>query len=1623
MKTIFRILHGLYRGVLYLLTVYLVAAFAVMIILHSPAVQERIVPWVEQGVSKALKTRVEIGSVHVKLFDVVQVTDFTMYDQQDVPMFRADDLRVGIINFTILDWLRGKSHPKRIGARTVTLKNGLANLYVAKADSTLNLNFLIESEEDSTLGPIVGLRFPQIDLQSVDFNFVDSTLTDSALAVDSFRLNYGNLHLQDIDLNAGFSLNTLGHMKADLKHLQAVEPNAGVNLRHLSVNFKAFTDSVDWQAIPEREHGVQFNNLALDLNRTKLQLSLNMRSEFLSTLFLPNRNRKFSLRAKSSVLDPKLISLFAPLELPELDMLGLEGDLYGDYKTLASRRLQLSYGKASRVDLRKLIVTDYTQPKKLFARVDLAPSYVLMKDLNPFLPNDTLRRQLAAVHHAKLEGIATGDLGDVVTRMDVRTNAGDVRADVKLFNIDDLDSIKYKGDLQAIGINLDTVLNTKITDRLNTELSFVGKGIDPKTMRAEFQLKLYPSRLAGYEIDSARGDLEFKRGEILGNLTVSDEEGSFDGNIDVVLTDTLKSYQAFGDLQRLDLHHYGVTEDTLKLSTILNLKMEGDSLDDLTGYLRVFETNLYRFASADSISDTLTIRQLKLKASQPAPGKKQYNLTSNLVDAEIAGAIQYKEAAAQVSQFVTEVQLYLQNDTAKIDSYYTAKAHPDVDTRFSTHVDFKDLSPIMAFFGVDVFISPGSLVNIAFHFGESEDFEMNLAIDTMSAFGVEIDTLIGRYELHKPGMRNSFLGDGDFHTQYLKLADGLSFTFMNLVPVFEDDVVDFTLEADQNRFQNRLAFDGQVKFRDDGLIQTELDANKTELTLEGQSWRFSPKNRVMFAPNVLLISNFALYNASQRLSVSANIHPDTAASTITSLDLEVQNFQLGFIDNFMEDTLGFQGVVNGDVKVEDLMDEPLVIVEGEVDSFGVYNTHFGLLRMNSDWDNDAQNLGLTVSLLNNDKTLLALTGNYNPYDDDNPLDFNLSTNDLPLELARIFYDEYLYDVEGRVNIRQLSVKGSLRNLLLEGAVELDHIAFGVRELGQKFYLNDKISIDNDYIYFRKVKFWDRVPSAKQEGSAKGAHYVTIDGRILHAGFTQFAFDLTILQPDQPELFVIDNTSKADETPFYGKVQLKSAYARITGPYDEIKIESDIDIADGSTVNIPISSYNEDQRLDFVYFGSPEDTAISEELNKALATSGIDIDLNVSVGAGTEARIIFDEKAGDVISAFGDGQISVSIAPNGEIQMFGNYEIVRGDYLFTFQNVINKKFNIDPGSRISWDGDPYDAQLDVTAIYERSVQLSSLDSTMQGVQPIEIQLNMTGSFLGPPQISFQIDDAGQSSGNYRLETKLATINSDEQELNRQVFSILLFGSFAPMGSFISGNSAQGVGSSVSEFLSNQLNNLLSKTLRSDDIKIDVQNQQEAVQVGLRINLFDDRVTIERNGALASGANSDLTIGNVQVKVQILPTRKNELRRQNTGVLEFIIFNRENISTNQVVSYRRGAGVTYSKRFNTVAEFFRFSSKKATQEGDGQDRMPTPGSNSVPQSTEPETYRTPLRRPRIAATPSQRNPKPRLSLSSQTVCPRPNRPMPPSPRTTPCPPKKKGRSKYCQLLRCWVSICRM
>ena len=341
--------------------------------------------------------------------------------------------------------------------------------------------------------------------------------------------------------------------------------------------------------------------------------------------------------------------------------------------------------------------------------------------------------------------------------------------------------------------------------------------------------------------------------------------------------------------------------------------------------------------------------------------------------------------------------------------------------------------------------------------------------------------------------------------------------------------------------------------------------------------------------------------------------------------------------------------------------------------------------------------------------------------------------------------------------------------------------------------------------------------------------------------------------------------------------------------------------------------------------------MEDEIVEEIDLKGVTLDLNIDVTNDAYAEIIFDIKAGDIIRGRGNGDLNLRIDTNGEFNMFGPLNIEEGWYNFTLYNLINKEFTIYPGGVINWYGDPYQGIMDLTASYRQPASIAPvLDpsyATTQDVKrlyPTEVVMGLTGPLL-TPEISFDIEadqlprsvltETGQTIDMERqFESFISRI--DEQELKRQVFSLIVLKKFSPPEEFDTGGVLT---NSVSELFSNQLSYWMSQVDENLEIDFDVdltsfdQEAFNTFQMRLSYTFFDGRLRLTRDGTFINQDDEvDLNslAGNWSVEYLITQDGRVKARVYNRN-------NYDNLNLSERNGNTTGLSLQYTQSFN---EFF-------------------------------------------------------------------------------------------------------
>ena len=246
---------------------------------------------------------------------------------------------------------------------------------------------------------------------------------------------------------------------------------------------------------------------------------------------------------------------------------------------------------------------------------------------------------------------------------------------------------------------------------------------------------------------------------------------------------------------------------------------------------------------------------------------------------------------------------------------------------------------------------------------------------------------------------------------------------------------------------------------------------------------------------------------------------------------------------------------------------------------------------------------------------------------------------------------------------------------------------------------------------------------------------------------------------------------------------------------------------------------------------------------------------------------------------------------GKFNMFGDFTIDNGIYNFKSVGIINKPFNILKGGTISWDGNPYEANLNITAVYTTKANPAILLDNINTNRKIDVELitNITGSLFNSSQ-EFEIE-IPNSNSTIANELDFILNNGNLDFKVRQFLSLLALNQFAnpDRGDFnsedlITGTTGNAIGAIISEMMS------------SDAVQVGIgftsgagqQNPQndvlldDFVDVSLTTQVSDNIIINGQVGVPVGAQTQSSVVGEVKVEVLL-----NE-----SGNFRGVIFNRQN-----------------------------------------------------------------------------------------------------------------------------------
>jgi len=1081
--------------------------------------------------------------------------------------------------------------------------------------------------------------------------------------------------------------------------------------------------------------------------------------------------------------------------------------------------------KVSGLDQLKVLasgkIKNAMNPDQLYYDLNVTELSTASKTIYNLVPKNTIPSNITLPSFMTVRGTAKGTTQVVDTNLRLTSTLGNAsviaKADLRRKNRETFD---VKANLQSLQIG--KIIQNKELGSITAQISAKGQSFDPKIMSANISGDVKSATFKGYTYQNMNLKGKINRGAYDILLDSKDPNANLHLAASGVYDEKNPTVKVNGDIKKLDINKLGFYASPMIIAGGIDGDFTSLDPDNLNGYLK-----LNHFAISDT-KEIYPLQEISLDAKSNADSTL-IKFNSQIADVELNGKYKLTQIFGALSQTVNQYyQFQKPRKAQKIDAgqFFTINASIKNDDLIRKFVpDLKSFETI----------------NITGNYNaDSQIIELDAKIPQV---------LYGTNTLENTSLK---ITNQNQALQYdLSVGSVASESFalkkVNINGDVAQNTINYNITTKDEKDETQFLIAGNAKSMND---ITEISLNPNGLKLNYMDWTVAENNKIQIFSQGIVADNFRLSNSGAEISLQSESNSPTSPLNVSLKDFKIETIT----EIIKKDSLLAKGTINGTAQLRDLTKNMTFTSDIDVTDLFVFGNPVGNLDIKV--NNQSANLlnaDIALSGNNNDVKIL---GNYNT--SSSSFDLNVELNQLQMRTLQGFTMNAITNTEGYLS-GDLKVTGTTTAPRILGDVKMNNVGLMIVQTGSDFRnLNDKIDFTNRGIEFDNFKIND-----------KDGNSLKIDGQVLTQTYRDFAFNLDVDAKD----FKVVNSEKSNDALMYGILSIDAAL-QIRGNLDLPKVDGRLAVSDDTdfTFVLPQSSPSLQERDGIVEFIDQDQVALNktikaDSIDSQSPIKGMDVNVNIELSKEAKMSIVIDKANGDFVKLQGEADLTGGIDPSGKTTLVGVYQVEKGSYEMSV-SVLKRKFDIQKGSTITWTGEPTTANLDITAIYK--TQTAPIDLVEQQVDQINLNqykqripfntlLILKGELL-KPVISFDIttdekNNAVSSEVTETVEGKLAQLREDENEMNKQVFALLLLNRFIGENPFQSnsGVSAETMArQSVSKILSQQINNLASDLIKGVDLNFDLestedystgqQNTRTDLNVDISKKLLNDRLKV-------------------------------------------------------------------------------------------------------------------------------------------------------------------------------------
>lgn len=1346
-----------------------------------------------------------------------------------------------------------------------------ANLYKATADSKPNFQFVVDSlaSKDTTK------QKTPLNLQINSLIIRNGSVSWRVLsrAYNSGKFSPDNINAHNISAHIIINRITDDSLNVKVKRI-ALEERCGLKLKTLSLH-----------AIYGPK-GASINDFNIELPSTLIQ------SENISASFHKKEGKieMPSLKFNGSINAPRIsladIAGFVPKLSATKEPISLKVNFNGSGDQIAVTRLELANEKHSLQLIANGGIKNYMEKMSWFANVsELSANHEAIASIVATATGKDVPAVVTRIGDISLSGHAYGDKNRLTANAKLTTSLGDIKLALNK------SSKNIKADIETKGFDVGKLADNKTLGHVSANLNIHGTSMDNLAAAG----RVYNFDFNGYKYHDIQLNASYRNKVVEGKIGIDDPNADIDVNGLLNIASKTPLLKVEASVNNFAPHALGLTPkwQSTAFAANINCDIKGNNINNANGMVEVSNFKM------QSPENEYALNNVTVKTG--FEGENHYlNLESDFGTVNINGQFNYNTIARSVLNMVASKLPTIPGLTRQ-----PQKEHND----FTINASISDTQWMKNLLGIPLEIHRPLNIN-----GELDDKreKINLWCDVPS------------FTYNGNRFRDAFINiespsdtlKADIRIK--KLANKGKFIALNLRAGASDNHLNTSLSFSNNdRHPLKGVINASTVFAkdDDGVSTAYIDVLPSRATIGDTTWQVAP-SAIVYSKNRLKVDGFSISHDNQMLAINGTATKSLEDSLLVTLnDIDV-SYVLNLV-NFH--SVDFFGMASGEARVAGAFNgKPLLTADLQVKDFKFESGRMGTLYANVNYDVDEGRINIDAIAQDEDGRHTDINGYVSPKH--NYIDLGIDAHRTRAEFMESFCGSFMDNVDADIN-GKLNVVGPLNNINLVGKAVVNG-SVRMTALNTTYWMrNDSVTFVPDEIKFKGDTIYDH-----------NGNIGIMTGSVYHQHLTNLSYDLGIKAKN---LLAYDTHSFGENT-FYGTAYV-TGDCKIKGRSGEVTIDINAVPEKNSILVYNVADQTAIGSSDFISWKN-HDVANNDSIDNDEDDNKVDISTNIRLNflincnPNATLKLLMDEKTGDYITLNGDGVLRATYFNKGTFDIYGNYIVDHGVYKLTIQNIIKKDFLFQKGGTISFGGDPYNASLNLKALYIlNSVSLADLNigrSFSNNNVRVNCLMNITGN-PNAPKVDFDLDMPNMSND---VKQMVYSLLNAEEEKNQQVLYLLAVGRFMAQNS---NNASQGdapqysqtslaMQSFLSGTISQQLNSVLNNVINSNNwnfganISTGTEGFNNAEYEGLLSgSMLNNRLLF--NGQFGYRDNPNATtsfIGDFDLKYLLFPN----------GNLAINVYNKTNdryFTRNSLNT--QGVGVVMKKDFTKFSDLFFWRKK--------------------------------------------------------------------------------------------------